>query len=366
MILNKYLLLKEIINMENIESILEKSILRIFDSNGNEIPFNTKKVCYYKNKYSSSKNESLSLFIDNVQLSGNKKNKRKVEYICTCGSIHTMDLGKFLCKKKMTCVNCRETEEKREWHKLYFKKKKEGLERGYKNKREKKKYSFEEEDDEFKNIFYKKHLTLEEFNNIKKYIFSIHDIEIENKNVIFLPNEPVFNQKKYRQCVKIDGNIYPFTDVYLKCPLCGEIFHISRLIKERVIKNNFNCRTCFLNNKTFTLKRINEFLTYQSNTELKFIEKCFKNNISIIDGRKIPYYFNNKKHVYNIDFELPDLKFLIEIKDNHIWHKQQISSGKWGCKEESAIKYCEKNQLKYRILFPNEIDTFFKHIKEIV
>jgi hypothetical protein len=37
--------------MENIESILEKSILRIFDSNGNEIPFNTKKVCYYKNKY---------------------------------------------------------------------------------------------------------------------------------------------------------------------------------------------------------------------------------------------------------------------------------------------------------------------------
>ena len=57
---------------------------------------------------------------------------------------------------------------------------------------------------------------------------------------------------------------------------------------------------------------------------------------------------------------------VIELKDNHIWHKKQVESGKWEKKENGAKQYCNINGLKYVLLFPNDIDTFFKTLKEIV
>lgn len=59
---------------------------------------------------------------------------------------------------------------------------------------------------------------------------------------------------------------------------------------------------------------------------------------------------------------MPEYKFQIEIKDNHIWHRKQVENGKWKMKENAAEKYCSENNMSYKILFPNEIDLFFDNL----
>ena len=42
-------------------------------------------------------------------------------------------------------------------------------------------------------------------------------------------------------------------------------------------------------------------------------------------------------------FAIPKLKLLIEIKDNHIWHKEQVQSGKWEEKVNGVEKFLQNN-----------------------
>ena len=344
---------------------LEESIINVYDENDKLINFSKKEIKYFKPRFSSTGKESLTLFLDDIPLTNNKKFKRKVEYKCDCGNINKILLSKFLIKEKMVCVKCRENKDKIEWHKLYFEKKRKNEIRG--NKESKRVvYNFDNENDEFKRQYFERNLTYNEFNKIKKYIYSIGDYVVENCDFELLIAEPSYNSKKYRQMIKIGSFIIPFKNIFLRCPLCNKVFHITRQIKERVISNNFDCKKCFLNNKTFAIKKINGTLYYQGNFELKFINTCLKENIDIVNGPVIPYIYNNKKHLYTTDFYLPKYNMVIELKDNHIWHKKQVESGKWEKKENGAKQYCNINGLKYVLLFPNDIDTFFKTLKEIV
>jgi hypothetical protein len=97
---------------------------------------------------------------------------------------------------------------------------------------------------------------------------------------------------------------------------------------------------------------------WQSIPERRFIDWCEEHNINISNGPKIPYTFNNNEHIYRVDFELPDLKQLIEIKDNHCWHKEQVKSGKFESKENAAIEWCKKNKYTYHVLFPKNIQHY--------
>jgi len=54
---------------------------------------------------------------------------------------------------------------------------------------------------------------------------------------------------------------------------------------------------------------------------------------------------------------------LIEIKDNHIWHRNQLKSGVWGVKQKAAEKFADKNGILYILLFKENIEEFFKSIK---
>lgn len=337
---------------------LSNSIVKVLDNNRKEITYKKLYLKPHLFKYSSIHKEKLTLFLDDIPISS--KNKYKIVYRCSCGNINEILLEKFVLKNRLCCKSCRETEEKRKWHGEVIRR----LHRGEtytprRNKCNKRSYDFHSETEEYKNDFYRNNLTESEFEKCIKYIYSINDIEIEGKNVIFLEHENGVNGKKYRQMVNIDGIKTPFKNIKLKCPLCGEIFSISRPIKDRVLKNNFDCKGCFLNNKTFSIKKYRDGLTYQSNEELDFIKRCDNNKIKIEDGQILTYKFKGKTHRYKTDFFLPELKEVIEIKDNHIWHRKQIESGKWQAKENAAKVFCEENGYSYILLFPNDIDNYF-------
>jgi hypothetical protein len=94
---------------------------------------------------------------------------------------------------------------------------------------------------------------------------------------------------------------------------------------------------------------------YQSKFELKFIRYCNDKKIYVINGPKIYYKYNNKNPTYKIDFAIPKLNLLIEIKDNHIWHKEQVKNGKWNAKVEGVNNYLESEKNNYKnfiVIFP--------------
>jgi hypothetical protein len=133
----------------------------------------------------------------------------------------------------------------------------------------------------------------------------------------------------------------------LKCDNCDNNWRAKSLNK---FKNDIKiyCKDCSLVSKTFNLKPFkninNEKILYQSKLELKFIKFCNDNNIKVNNGPSIKYIFNEKERTYKVDFQIDEN--LIEIKDEHIWHKNEISSGKWVAKENAAKKYIEDNKLK--------------------
>lgn len=348
---------------EELRKELENSILRLFDSNGNEIVFKTKELKKFKSKYSSTGRASWTLFIDDKPLVNLRVTKIKVEYKCKCGSVHIIHLSKFLAKDLLSCDKCRETEEKRKWHSEILKRLHKGESYTPKRKAKKTTYDFDSETNEFKEKFYKNNLTSDEFNKVKKYIYSVDNVIIEGADVEFIEHDTSENAKKYRQTLVINGVKHPFKRIVLECPICKTTFSITRPIKHRVLSHNFDCKYCYLVNKTFAPRKYNESLTYQSKTELKFIEKCVEKGIEITNGNDVTYEFGGKKRKYRIDFYLPHFRTQVEIKDNHVWHMRQVENGKWQAKENAAKEFCKENDMQFSLLFPTDIDKFFSSLE---
>lgn len=136
------------------------------------------------------------------------------------------------------------------------------------------------------------------------------------------------------------------------CEVCGDDF------KGRNLKNKLNtilCPSCNFSNKIFKFKSIlnikGEKVVYQSKPELKLINILNNNNILIKNGPRINYFFKGEEKIYKVDFEIPSLRQLVEIKGNHIWHKEQLESGKWEAKELAAKKWCSVRKYTYKLVF---------------
>jgi hypothetical protein len=55
---------------------------------------------------------------------------------------------------------------------------------------------------------------------------------------------------------------------------------------------------------------------------------------------------------------------MIEIKDNHIWHKNEMKNGKWNAKETAARSLIDnKNYFGYYMIFPKNWVNMTKRIK---
>lgn len=350
--------------------LLEKSIIEVISLEGNKYPKEGLKISEYKNKYSNLESPSTTLFYGDNPLNSRK---HRITYECGCSNISSILLVKFLKKTTLHCSKCRETEEKRRRHSELlrskdFKKKikpvkfynlDEHIKTSVKN--------FNNEDEIFIKKYFNKNLTELEFNKFKDKIVSVNNKSVIGKSFVFLPILEVKNQTKYSQYFLIDNEKVSLKNIQFKCDNCGDVFNTTRKLKEKVNNYKMLCSKCGFCNKTFKLRKyvtkFNDSITYQSKIEKMFIIKCEELNIRILDGLTISYLYKDTEHKYRVDFLLPDYKILIEIKGNHIWHRQQLESGVWGIKQRYAELYSTENNLTYKLLFQEDIDVFLNLLR---
>jgi hypothetical protein len=359
------------------------NILSVTDENNQDTNINNIKLEFSCNKYSSKKNNIYHITLDGRHLS--KRDKYKIKYKCvTCENIHVVGVTQFLRKVNkcsFRCNLCCNKEDNKRLQHSYYLQSKVTNEDCDKNSQETIKKSlidlhkdsiklFEGYDDDFKDRYFQYHLTNDDYFRISKNIVSLQNGKYDPNNLefwsIFKTNNQmlftsVFYDKNNNTIIKADQPI-------MKCDNCGSIWRAKLL--ERY-KNHYKilCTDCTLCNKTFKIRttknNVNEQILYQSQLELKFIKWCNDNNITLQNGPTIFYDFEGKTRKYKVDFQINDL--LIEIKDNHIWHQQQLQSGKWSAKECAVNNELSKNKYKeYYLITPKNWMNSLNKIKSVL
>lgn len=226
------------------------------------------------------------------------------------------------------------------------------------------KLEYEEEDEDFKNMYKLRHLTSEDFDRIKTKIISIGNDKICSLDSwTYFPTFRIYNQSKYTPMLihKCENRTEKPIYIKFRCENCECEFTHRDL---EIVKNHLKllCQSCSLTNRIFHLRKMvlknGNNIMWQSILERRFIEWCEENNIRIQNGPKIQYMFKDNFHTYKVDFELPDYKKLVEIKDNHCWHNEQVKSGKFEAKETAAINWCNLHQYTYHVIYPKTMQKF--------
>lgn len=342
--------------------ILIKHILKIYDENDSEILYSNISIKEEKRKYSSS--ISRVFYIDNKPLSNKQQRCYKILYKCRCNSNVKILLFKYLKKTRIVCQHCLQ-DSSYEYHVIPNK---TGKGNKVKSCRLKNLKSFEEMSEEFKKEYNKKHLTPEEFYHYLPKIYSINNILLSDINIEKIKYQyanHTNNQMKFTPKISFDNGLTynSIKNIYLKCSICGKVFRIhTKNLKTKDI-DNIRCKMCGLTNHRYAIRLYDESgLTYQSNLEKKFIDLCKKSNIDIVNGLKIDYIFNNKNKTYITDFYLPKYKFIIEIKSINQFYKNDLKSGKFQSKVDAATLFAKNNDMKYFVLFDEDIEEFIENL----
>jgi len=363
------------------ESQYLTNIIHIRDKNTNALVL--KDQCTIQkitSMYSNTKQPIFKLIIDSTPISRN--NAYIVRFKChTCDIEQEITLNLYMRKvnKNVTrCEACKnKNEEKCKNHSEFMKQNATNILSGTYNKVltkvkqttleqhiEKSLTDWNEEDDDFKERYYLYHLTQQDYDRIRTKIVSINHgkiTDIENWN--YFPTYRIYNQTRFTPMLvhKHESLVEKPLYIAFKCDNCDVEF-IHRDLE--VVKNNLKilCQTCSLTNRTFHLRKKTlkngEHIMWQSIPERRFIEWCEEHNIMIKNGPKVEYIFHEKPHMYRVDFELPDKKLLVEIKDNHCWHKEQVESGKFQAKETAAKNWCSTNNYTFHVIFPKTLQRF--------
>jgi len=338
------------------EQILN-SIIKIINKNDkNEIIIDSKELIFETSKYSSKKEPIWHLIINNTKI------KKSTNYLFTykclkCNELNTVGSTQILRKirqNKTSCFQCNNKDLNNNNYDRSIKNKEEKPKLSLLEKHELSKEEFEEYPDIYKHSYFLNHLSIDEYNRIKQSIISFGNNKyMDIDNYEFWPIYKVNNQMKFSSVLydKINNSIFKSNQPILKCSNCTLEWRSKSI--ER-FKNNYKilCNDCILCNRTFKIRPFkninNEIITYQSKLELKFVKWCNNNNIYLKNGPKVLYFFNKKERVYKVNFMIKDV--LIEIKDFHIWHKNQLKTGLFDEKISAVNKFIKENNLKKFIL----------------
>jgi DNA-directed RNA polymerase subunit RPC12/RpoP len=376
------------------ESLLQENIFsnRIIEIKNKH----TKATISYKevsfklgNHIYSAKKESpiICFYIDNEHISKHKP--YLIKYKCpTCESITEVGITQFLRKiQKESNSRCRycvnHDEDKIMLHSEFLKKlnictrdiKKENIEKKVYTNQEKIKM-YEEEfnstlDSEEQHDYYSYHLTKEEYAHVQKHIVSFYNgliTQEQIKNLEYIPVWKCFNQMRYTYVFHnpINDKIEKPTQIMCKCETCDSVFKIKNL---HSLKNKYKvlCSYCSLCRNVFKKRSLNNIngdkVLVQSKPEIDFLNWCNKNDILIKNGPKLKYEYNNNMKTYHVDFEIPKLEWMVEIKDMHIWHKEQINNGIWDKKKEVALEKVKNKEYKrFIVIYPKNLIRMQKEI----
>jgi hypothetical protein len=358
--------------LQTIVSIITKSTQQ-------PVSYKTLEIQKISAKYSNTKKPIYKLIIDDKPISRN--NDIIVTYKCkTCAVQQSITLNLFMRKVNnggRNCIRCiNYDEQKCQNHSAFMK----NLPKTYR-KPEKKVVSlseylenslveFEKEDDEFKSAYFLSHLTDNDYERIASKIKSVGNKKLINlSGWEYFPVYKIHNQTRYTPMLinKTSNSVEKPYYIEFQCENC-EVFFVHRDLE--VVKNHYKifCKDCSFTNKIFKIRTMElqngDKIRWQSVPEKRFIEWCEEKNIRITNGPTIEYEFHGTKK-YKVDFELVDKKLLVEIKDNHCWHKSQVASGKFGAKEDAAKKWCDKNDYTFHVVFPKTMAAFKAEICKI-
>lgn len=344
--------------------ILARSIVSI--KNNDSIISGNFNIIMNKSKYSST--YSRNIFIEGIRIPVNKKTK--IEYKCgQCNNINEILGKRFLSKSNTLCVICKEKQDTKrnnqsERIKKIYRDRKEGLIREDKHiKKQINIYdlinisndSFLIESSEFIRNYYNRNLTVSDFNKIRNHILMVNGVKISD-DFIFIEHLKNNNQFKYSQYLLNPSDsmlLHINTRNTFICDCCGKDFNSTRQLTEKIRSMVFLCRYCGLSNNSFRRKSIKNIegtnIIYQSIPELNVIKISNSRNLLIENGPKIKYWFAGKEREYWLDFKIDSLKIFLEIKQNHIWYKRELESGKWKAKSDAAKKFSADNGFNYII-----------------
>lgn len=359
--------------MEIRQQILD-NVLEICD--GDKILEKKLSISFATSKYSSVKKDMWHVNLNDKMLSRKRNNNYTVKYKCvTCNNINVIGMITFLRKinkGSIECTACRNfNEEKRKKQSIFLKKfleeKKNNIDKEPKeeiiiiktNKDLKKEseVAFNLENDEYKTSYFLYHLNQEDYTRISKNLISFHNGRYNNLSELeFWPVFKTNNQMNYTSVLydKVNDSIIKAHQPILKCENCDNEWRAKSIEK---FKNSIKimCKDCSFTNKIFKIRKTtncnNDNIMYQSKLELKFIKWCNKHKIVLKNGPNVKYVFKEKERTYRVDFCIN--KTLIEIKDNHIWHQNDIKTGKWKAKEDSVYKLINEGLYdKYYLMTP--------------
>lgn len=344
---------------ESIRNKILNSLKELKNKKDNSIiPIVTKELKFETSKYSSTKENIWHVLINDNKI------KKSSEYLFTyeclsCNNLNTCASTQFLRKirqSKPQCFQCNNII----LNSIEFaaKIKVEKEKKTYIDLYESSKIEFETYPDLYKHSYLISHLSSEDYNRIKPNIISFGNGKLKDiNNYEYWSVYKVNNQMKFSYVLydTINDTIFKANQPIIKCDNCENNWRCKSL---EIFKNCYKilCSDCKLCNRTFKIRPIkninNEIIMYQSKLELKFIEWCSSNNLIVNNGPNIEYIFNNKSHKYRVDFQIDNI--LIELKDFHIWHKNQIESGLWDTKVNAVNQYIiDKKLKKYYFITPN-------------
>jgi hypothetical protein len=341
------------------------------------IPITEKTLLFESSKYSSTKQNIWHVIINNIKLK--KTSEYLIGYKClTCQQENLVSTTQFLrrireCKKG--CYLCNNIGNYNELKKILDLTELPINTRP--NKKEEKTYiemhkysleEFEKYPDQYKNSYLLSHLNNDDYNRIKKNIISFSNGKLTDiNNYEFWSIYKVNNQMNFSSVMydKINKIIFKSNQPIMKCDNCNNNWR-CKSIEQFKNSHKIFCQSCKLCNQTLKIRIIkninNDPIMYQSKLELKFIEWCKSNNFVVKNGPNVDYIFNDSKHKYRVDFQVNDI--LIEIKDYHIWHNNQVKSGLWDIKVNAVNNYIKENKLnKYLFITPKNWNEQIKLIK---
>ena len=354
----------------------KKAIISVRDKKDDkDLSDKPRDIEFMTHMYSNTKTPTPRFIMEGEPIKRN--NSLIVGYDClNCGIRQEITLNLYIRKVKngiVRCDACKNLDEKKRADQSLFMKGEREVESkpesikwvdlSLETRLEMSQKDFDMEDDDFKKSYNLVHLTNDEFDRIKPKINSIGNGKIKDMSSWeYFPYFRVWNQSKYTPMLvnRTSGIVEKPCYITWDCDNCESSF-VNRDLEVQKNRLRILCPDCGFCNRTFKIKSMNTpwgKIKYQSQYEYRFINWCIDNLIIIKNGPVIEYIWKEIPRKYIVDYQLPEYKKLIELKDNHVWHKIQVESGKWGAKEMCAMKWCEENSWEYEIVFPKTMSSW--------